>query len=92
MVKHIVLLPVYFYRTCISPYLPPTCQYLPTCSDYAIGAVKKHGIFKGGMLALRRLARCHPWSKGAGYDPVPGQAKASCCHHHVESDTDKNKD
>ncbi|MBJ2185679.1 membrane protein insertion efficiency factor YidD [Paramuribaculum intestinale] len=66
----IMLLPVYFYRACISPMLPPSCRYSPTCSQYAIEALKKHGPLRGTMLTLKRLMRCHPWG-GSGYDPVP---------------------
>lgn len=61
---------VYFYRYCISPLKPPTCRYTPTCSEYAIQAIKKHGPFKGFYLAIKRILRCHPWG-GHGYDPVP---------------------
>lgn len=70
LVRHIFLLPVYFYRACISPMLPPACRYVPTCSQYAVEAVMKHGIIRGGWLALKRILRCHPWG-GSGYDPVP---------------------
>jgi putative membrane protein insertion efficiency factor len=59
-----------------SRVLPPSCRYLPTCSDYAIQAVQTHGAIKGGWLAAKRLLRCHPWG-GSGYDPVP-------CAHHIE--------
>ena len=59
-----------FYRTCISPLLPPACRYTPTCSQYANEAITKHGAFKGGWLALKRILRCNPWG-GSGYDPVP---------------------
>ena len=59
-----------FYRNCISPFLPPTCRYTPTCSQYAIEAIQKYGPFKGGWLALKRILRCHPFG-GSGYDPVP---------------------
>lgn len=59
-----------FYRTCISPLTPPACRYTPTCSQYAQEAIRKHGPFRGGWLALRRILRCHPWG-GSGYDPVP---------------------
>lgn len=69
-IEFIVLLPVYIYRYTISPLSPPSCRYTPTCSQYAIEAVKKHGIFKGGWLAVKRLSRCHPWGE-SGYDPVP---------------------
>jgi putative membrane protein insertion efficiency factor len=66
----LLLLPVYFYRACISPLTPPSCRFTPTCSQYAIEAIKKYGPFKGGWLALKRICRCHPWG-GHGYDPVP---------------------
>ncbi len=66
----ILLFFVYFYRTCISPFTPASCRYTPTCSAYAVEAIKKHGAMKGGWLALKRIARCHPWG-GHGYDPVP---------------------
>jgi len=66
----IVLLPVYFYKYCISPLTPASCRYVPTCSQYAIDAVKKYGPFKGGWLAIKRITRCHPWG-GSGFDPVP---------------------
>ena len=59
-----------FYRTCISPLLPPTCRYTPTCSQYAKEAIQKYGPFKGGWLAFKRILRCNPFG-GSGYDPVP---------------------
>ncbi len=68
----LLLLPIYFYRAVISPMFPPTCRYTPTCSRYAIDAIKKHGPFKGFYLACRRILRCHPWG-GSGYDPVPDE-------------------
>ncbi|MBQ6732860.1 MAG: membrane protein insertion efficiency factor YidD [Paludibacteraceae bacterium] len=70
LLRNIFLLPVYFYRACISPLLPPSCRYTPTCSQYMVEAVTKYGIFKGGWLGIKRLLRCHPWG-GSGYDPVP---------------------
>ncbi len=66
----LLLLPIYFYRGVISPILPPTCRFTPTCSQYAVEALKKHGPFKGSLLTIKRIARCHPWG-GSGYDPVP---------------------
>lgn len=68
--RWLVILPIRFYRACISPLFPPSCRYTPTCSQYAIEAIERHGIFKGGWLALKRIGRCHPWG-GSGYDPVP---------------------
>ncbi len=61
---------IWLYRRCISPLLPPVCRYTPTCSQYAVEAIKKYGPFKGGWLAARRILRCNPWG-GSGYDPVP---------------------
>lgn len=58
------------YQWIISPILGPKCRFTPTCSQYALEAFKKHGVFKGLWLAVRRLSRCHPWG-GHGYDPVP---------------------
>jgi len=59
-----------FYQYAISPYLPPSCRYTPSCSAYGIEALKKHGPFKGGWLTIKRVASCNPWG-GSGYDPVP---------------------
>jgi len=77
----LVLLPVMFYRRVVSPMKRvPTCRYLPTCSQYAIDAVKQRGIFVGIVLAIWRILRCHPFARG-GYDPVPSR----CGHqHHVQ--------
>ena len=61
---------VRFYQHAISPALPPSCRYTPTCSTYAIQALQKHGPIKGSWLAAKRISRCHPWG-GKGYDPVP---------------------
>lgn len=58
------------YQLLISPYLPATCRYSPTCSAYTLEALKKHGLFKGGWLSIKRIASCNPWG-GSGYDPVP---------------------
>ncbi|MBE0557814.1 MAG: membrane protein insertion efficiency factor YidD [Proteobacteria bacterium] len=57
------------YQICISPFLLPCCRFTPSCSEYAIDALRSYGPFKGSCLALRRLLRCHPWHPG-GYDPV----------------------
>lgn len=61
---------VRFYQAAISPWLPPSCRYTPTCSAYAIDALRSHGAGRGSWLALRRIGRCHPWG-GHGFDPVP---------------------
>lgn len=61
---------VRIYRRGISPFLPPSCRFEPTCSAYAVEALQKHGAAHGSWLTLRRLARCHPFG-GSGYDPVP---------------------
>jgi len=68
--RRAALLPVYFYRAAISPLTPASCRFTPTCSAYAIEAVTKYGVFRGGYLAVKRLLRCHPWGS-SGFDPVP---------------------
>ena len=74
VVRKILIFPfvilIKFYQVCISPLKPATCRFTPTCSQYAIEAFRKHGVFKGFYLAARRILRCHPWG-GHGYDPVP---------------------
>ena len=69
VISFIFLCPIYIYRLVISPLFPPTCLFTPTCSQYAIDAIKKKGPLKGLYLAVRRILRCHPWG-GSGYDPV----------------------
>lgn len=59
-----------FYQLLISPLLPATCRFHPTCSQYAIEALHKHGLIKGGLLTFKRVVQCHPWG-GKGHDPVP---------------------
>jgi len=66
----IFILPIKLYQILISPYLPNSCRYTPTCSNYAIEALKKHGVIKGVYLSIRRILSCNPWG-GSGYDPVP---------------------
>lgn len=62
---------VRFYRRNISPLFPPSCRYVPTCSEYAIIALRRYGLLKGSWLAVKRICRCNPWHHGGGYDPVP---------------------
>jgi len=66
----LLLLTIYFYKVAISPLTPPSCRYTPSCSTYAVEAIRKHGPLRGLYLAVRRILRCHPWG-GSGYDPVP---------------------
>lgn len=66
----IPLLLINFYRKAISPFLPPSCRFTPTCSAYAYESFQKYGLFKGMWLTIKRLSRCHPCG-GSGYDPVP---------------------
>lgn len=70
MVRKILVFPILLYQRVISPLLPHRCRFYPTCSEYAKQALLRHGMVKGGWLAVRRLLRCGPWHPG-GYDPVP---------------------
>jgi putative membrane protein insertion efficiency factor len=58
-----------FYKATVSPWLPPSCRFVPTCSEYACEAIQRHGALRGSAMGLRRLLRCHPFHSG-GYDPV----------------------
>lgn len=70
ILKQMVLALLRGYKRFISPLLPPACRFQPTCSEYAADAVELHGVVRGSWLGLRRLLRCHPFSRG-GIDPVP---------------------
>lgn len=71
--KRLMLGLIRFYRRNISPVRPPCCRFIPTCSEYALVAIERHGAWKGGWLALKRLLKCHPFHKrdAIEYDPVP---------------------
>jgi hypothetical protein len=68
--KKLALLSIKLYQLSISPVLGPACRFVPTCSEYAYQAISTHGVRRGGLLAIKRLLRCHPFKPG-GFDPVP---------------------
>lgn len=70
MLRKVLIFPIEWYRRFISPYTPPTCRFYPTCSQYAVEAIETRGAFKGILLAVIRVSKCHPFHRG-GYDPVP---------------------
>lgn len=70
MMRYLLIAFVRFYQGAISPFFPNACRYTPTCSQYMVEAIQKHGALRGGWLGLKRIGRCHPWG-GHGYDPVP---------------------
>ncbi len=74
MLGRILIGLVRFYQLAISPWTPAACRFTPTCSGYALDALREHGAARGVWLTLRRLAKCHPWG-GYGYDPVPPRAQ-----------------
>ncbi len=76
MLGRILIRLVRFYQVAISSWTPPSCRFMPTCSAYAIDAIREHGARRGGWFAIRRIARCHPWG-GHGYDPVPLPGEAT---------------
>ena len=69
-IKALFILFIRAYQRLISPILPPSCRFTPSCSHYGIEALQKHGLIRGSYLTINRILRCHPWSKG-GHDPVP---------------------
>ena len=83
LLTQLLLLPIYFYRNCISPLTPPTCRFTPTCSQYAIEAIQTHGCIKGILLGAWRIARCNPLGKW-GYDPVPPPGRWQSPARHLE--------
>lgn len=72
------------YQSVISPLTGPTCRYYPSCSSYALLAVQRHGALRGTWLAVRRLARCHPWTPGGVDDVPPARTQTLAAHGHAE--------
>ena len=70
MLKRLLIGLIRVYQYAISPFLGRSCRFVPSCSEYTVEAVQKHGAIKGGWLGIKRVGRCHPWHPG-GYDPVP---------------------
>ena len=68
-IKKLFILPIILYQRLLSPMLPSSCRFTPTCSEYTKQAIIKHGIIKGAFLGIKRISKCHPWGK-SGYDPV----------------------
>ena len=86
--KYLLIIIIKFYKNSISPFLPSSCRFYPTCSEYAMQAIKIHGAFKGTFMATKRILRCNPFFSG-GYDPVPG--KHVHVHNHSEIKYDLTK-
>lgn len=74
LLKALLIAPIRLWQLTFSAVLPPSCRFSPSCSAYAITAIERHGVGKGLWLALRRIARCHPWG-GHGHDPVPERTR-----------------
>ena len=87
LLTHAARAPVLLYRWVLSPWLPPTCRFVPTCSTYALEAIERFGPAAGTGMALRRLCRCHPWG-GMGYDPIPPMRDADTKHNPTFSFSD----
>ena len=68
--KHLFIFLIKVYQRTLSRVMPPSCRFYPSCSEYGVQALQKYGVFKGGWLTVKRIARCHPFNPG-GYDPVP---------------------
>jgi uncharacterized protein len=73
-IRRVVTAPIVLYRRFISPYTPASCRFQPTCSAYAVEAIERHGVLRGGWLSTRRILRCHPFGPPPGPDPVPPTA------------------
>ena len=70
ILSYFLIVPIKLYQILLSPLIGPSCRFTPTCSNYAIEAINKHGPFKGLWLAIKRISKCHPWGD-SGHDPVP---------------------
>ena len=70
LLRGAAILPIRLYQLVVSPLLPKSCRFAPSCSHYAVAAVQRHGVLRGGYLTAARLSRCHPWAEW-GFDPVP---------------------
>ena len=70
VLNYLLIFPIKLYQILLSPLIGPSCRFTPTCSNYAIEAINKHGPFKGFWLAIKRISKCHPWGD-SGHDPVP---------------------
>ena len=70
VLNYFLIVPIKLYQILLSPLIGPSCRFAPTCSNYAIEAINKHGPFKGFWLAIKRISKCHPWGD-SGHDPVP---------------------
>ncbi|MFM9126610.1 MAG: membrane protein insertion efficiency factor YidD [Solirubrobacterales bacterium] len=86
LLRSVATAPIVFYQRFISPGLPRRCKYEPTCSAYAVQAVREYGILRGLALGAWRLLRCNPWSRG-GFDPVQDQRLFRPCHHETAGNT-----
>ena len=76
MFTKIISLPIHIYRYFISPLTGKNCRFEPTCSEYALAALKTHGVFYGSYLSIKRILKCHPFSRYSGYDPVPNKKQS----------------
>lgn len=89
--RQLLIALIRFYQLALSPFIASGCRYTPTCSSYAIEAVRSQGIFRGSWLAIRRIGRCHPGYEG-GYDPVPGSESSDCLSTTCKSSACKPED